>query len=381
MKDFEVIYNDLKEYLSKDEIEDLYKSIFEAREFFSVRLNEDMKENLRNEFKEYIKRMEFEIFDDPIFKEVLLIKTKGKFDIKMDPKLKRVFVDKYTAEAVLQGIDVFPPGISRADKGIKLEEYVNIMEINTKKFVGIGIVKENFFKREKGKGEAIKTIASFWKIPNLKKSEYVLNGYVYPQSRASVYTVYLLEPNEGDKILDMCAAPGGKLTLICKKTNNKAKIYAFDKSNVRIEKLKRNITVQKCENVEIYKDDSRYIDMKYKFEVNKILLDVPCSATGVRPKVYLNLSEKDLKAISSYQRQFLKVAGKILKKGILVYSTCSITYEENEKNIKWFLKEFPEFEVLDVKPIFGEKGFDDIGIRIFPNKHKDSGYFICVLEK
>ncbi len=380
-KDFDILYNDLKDFLSREEIEDLYKSIFEARKFFSVRLNEDMKENLRKEFKEYIKGMNFEVMDDPIFKEVVLIKVKGKFDIKMDPRLKRVFVDKYTAEAVMQGIDVYPPGISRSDKNIKLNEYVNILEINTKKFVGIGIVKENFFRRERGKGEAIETIASFWKIPNLKKSEYVLKGYVYPQSRASVYTVYLLEPKENDRILDMCAAPGGKLTLICKKTRNKAKIYAFDKSNVRIEKLKRNIEAQRCNNVEIFKDDSRYIDIKYKFDVNKILLDAPCTATGVRPKVYLNLNEKDLKAIALYQRQFLKVAAKILKKGIIVYSTCSITYEENERNIKWFLKEFPEFEHVDIKPIFGEKGFEDIGIRIFPNKYGDSGYFICVLEK
>ncbi len=381
MSGLDVLYKDLKEFLSKDEIQELYLSLFEPRKYFSIRLNEDLNKNIRHEVKKYINSLGFEVIDDPIFNELVLVKVLGKFDIKPEPHCKNVFVDKYTAEAVIQGIDVYPPGISKHDKGLRVGDNVNIFEINTKKFVGIGEVKENFFKRIKGKGEAIKTVASFWKIPNIKDSKYILNGYIYPQSRASVYTVYLLEPRENDKILDMCSAPGGKLTLICKKTRNNAKVYAFDKSKVRIEKLLRNIKAQRCRNVEIYRDDSRFIDMKYKFDVNKILIDAPCSATGVRPKVYLNLDEKSLKSIATYQRQFLKTAAKVLKKGIIVYSTCSITYEENEKNIKWFLKEFPEFSPRDIKPIFGEKDFEDIGIRILPNKFGDSGYYICVLEK
>jgi NOL1/NOP2/sun family putative RNA methylase len=168
------------------------------------------------------------------------------------------------------------------------------------------------------------------------------NGEIYLQSLSSMLPPIILDPKEGEDILDMTAAPGGKTTQMASISNNKAHITACEMNNVRIEKLKYNIEKQGASCVYIMQKDSRKIDDFFSFD--KILLDAPCSGSGT-----LNVNDKNIekyftpklieKSVAS-QVTLLKKAIRILKQGnCMVYSTCSILDKENEEVLKKVLAE------------------------------------------
>ena len=185
-------------------------------------------------------------------------------------------------------------------------------------------------------------------------------GKIYLQSLSSMLPPIVLKPLEGNDILDMAAAPGGKTTQMAALSNNKAHITACEMNNIRIEKLKYNVEKQGASCVYIMQKDSRQIDDFFAFD--QILLDSPCSGSGTlqvensnNEKYFtLKLVEKSTKA----QYALLKKALKILKSGHeMVYSTCSILKEENEEIVRKVLKEVKaeivpiEFEGIENLPI------------------------------
>lgn len=181
----------------------------------------------------------------------------------------------------------------------------------------------------------------------LEKLDMYNNGEIYVQSLSSMLPPIVLEPQEGNDILDMAAAPGGKTTQIAALTNNKAHITACEMNNIRMEKLKYNLEKQGAKSVFVMQKDSRLIDDFFKF--NQILLDAPCTGTGtitINDKV--QLTPKFLEKISKRQIDLLNKSINILKPGsTVVYSTCSILKEENEMNIKKLLQS-RKVELLDL---------------------------------
>lgn len=168
------------------------------------------------------------------------------------------------------------------------------------------------------------------------------NGEIYLQSLSSMLPPIILEPKEGEDILDMTAAPGGKTTQMAAISNNKAHITACEMNNIRIEKLKYNVKMQGASCVYIMQKDARQIDDFFSFD--KILLDAPCSGSGtlnfedknIEKYFTEKLIEKSVKA----QKTLIKKAIKILKKeSTMVYSTCSILNTENEEIVKKILEE------------------------------------------
>ena len=149
----------------------------------------------------------------------------------------------------------------------------------------------------------------------------------------------ILNPKEGADILDMAAAPGGKTTQLAAISNNKAHITACEINNIRAERLKYNIEKQGASCVYIMQKDARTIDDFFSFD--QILLDSPCSGSGtINTEKEVNITKNFIDKISKTQFNLLKKAVKILKPGSeMVYSTCSILYEENENNIEKILKE------------------------------------------
>ncbi len=194
----------------------------------------------------------------------------------------------------------------------------------------------------------------------IQKLEIYEQGKIYLQSLSSMLPPIVLKPEEGNDILDMAAAPGGKTTQMASLSNNKAHITACEMNNIRIEKLKYNVEKQGASCVYIMPKDSRQIDDFFSFD--QILLDSPCSGSGTLEEMNANtekyftpkLVEKSTKA----QYALLKKALRILKPGHeMVYSTCSILKEENEEIVKKVLKEAKaeivkiEFDGIDKLPI------------------------------
>ena len=166
------------------------------------------------------------------------------------------------------------------------------------------------------------------------------NGEIYMQSLSSMIPPIVLNPKEGENILDMAAAPGGKTTQIAAMTGNKAQITACERHAARAERMKYNLQKQGASRVSVMNIDSRQLDDMFRFD--RILLDAPCSGSGT-----LQLSEnsrarftKDyLEKIAKTQEALLIKAIGLLRPGCeMVYSTCSILERENEEIVRRAMK-------------------------------------------
>ena len=197
------------------------------------------------------------------------------------------------------------------------------------------------------------------------------NGEIYMQSLSSMLPAIILDPKEGEDILDMTAAPGGKTTQIASIVNNKANITACEMNNVRFERLKYNIEKQAARVFAMQKDSRKIEDF---FSFDKILLDAPCSGSGTLSaydnKIEKYFTEKLIEKSIRAQSSLLRKATKLIKIGKeLVYSTCSILDVENENIVNEILKD-NNFEIVPIK----FNGMEDLPL--LPTKIKGT---LCIM--
>lgn len=167
----------------------------------------------------------------------------------------------------------------------------------------------------------------------IKKLDMYENGEIYLQSLSSMLPPIVLQPGEGENILDMAAAPGGKTTQIAAMTQNKAYITACEKNKIRADRLKYNLQKQGVGCVNVMLEDARKLSDFFSFD--KILLDAPCSGSGTMSIFENSFSKELIDRSSKTQEELLRKALKILKTGgEMIYSTCSILTQENEDILK-----------------------------------------------
>lgn len=189
------------------------------------------------------------------------------------------------------------------------------------------------------------------KEDEIKKLDIYKNGEIYLQSLSSMLPPIILDPKEKENILDMAAAPGGKTTQIASITNNKSYITACEKNKIRAERLKYNLQKQGIGCVNVMLEDARKLSDFFSFD--KILLDAPCSGSGTTGVFGKNFSEELINRSVKTQEELLKKALRILKPGgEMVYSTCSILAQENEKILKKVLIN-QNAEIIPIKQIDG----------------------------
>lgn len=220
--------------------------------------------------------------------------------------------------------------------------------------------------------EKFKTNFKFYKTENslqVIKSDALINGLIYIQDPATSMAVSSINYIGKGKILDGCSAPGGK-TLMLAELFPDSVIIAADRSDRRLERVKKNIEKAGFKNVKaIFNDMMNPIFKKKEFDV--VFLDVPCSNSGVlrkRPDVLWKLSEDYIASIITLQKQILSSAKELVRPGgKLVYSTCSIEYDENEGLIKKFLDLNHDFYI-------------DFQKQLLPDEIND-GAFVAVMNK
>ena len=184
----------------------------------------------------------------------------------------------------------------------------------------------------------------------IRKLQIYNNGEIYMQSLSSMIPPIVLNPQANESILDMAAAPGGKTTEMACLSNNQAMITACEKNKIRCDKLKYNLEKQGVNRVTIMQEDARKLSDSFKFD--KILLDAPCSGSGTINITDSNLEkyfskELYIRAIKT-QKELLEKAAKIVKiGGEIVYSTCSILKDENEKIVQNILNK-NNFEIVPI---------------------------------
>ena len=198
---------------------------------------------------------------------------------------------------------------------------------------------------------------------DVQKLDIYEKGYVYFQSLSSMIPPLVLKPEEGERVLDMTAAPGSKTTQMACLMNNKGYILANELDKIRCERLKYNVQMQGI--IEVVNGRGEKLGDNYEEQFDKVLLDAPCSGEGrfiaTSPMTYRNWSKKGVADLVKIQKKLFASGYKALKPGgIMVYSTCTINRDENEFVIDWALQNFDvsiEKIELDVKDAIS--GFND----------------------
>jgi 16S rRNA (cytosine967-C5)-methyltransferase len=208
-------------------------------------------------------------------------------------------------------------------------------------------------------------------------------GLVLAQDEAAQLMSYMLDPRPGEKVLDACAAPGGKTTHMAQLMKDKGEIIAMDYDKDRLEILKENVSALGVDSVSILQADITEYDKPGAFD--RVMLDAPCSALGTirrNPDVKYRHQRKDLKKFKENQKRMLVYASRLLRPGgTLLYSTCSTEPEEGEEVVTEFLKTSEEFYIIKdlhavVEPL-SSGGF----IRTWPHRHGMDGFFGAAIKK
>ncbi|MEG8946018.1 16S rRNA (cytosine(967)-C(5))-methyltransferase RsmB [Rosettibacter firmus] len=216
------------------------------------------------------------------------------------------------------------------------------------------------------------------KLTNITDWEYFQKGFFSVQDESSGLPVKLLDVKPGMRVLDLCAAPGGKTAFIADIMNNQGEIIAIDRYESRLKILEKNLTRLKVTNVKTLAINA--LDFNDNEGFDRVLVDAPCSGLGTltkKPDLKWKKDLGDIRKIINIQYELLKKGSSMLKVGgSLVYSTCTIEPEENFEIIKRFLAENPNFTLVDASEIFPKELLDENGcVQTYPHIHGIDGSF------
>jgi len=291
----------------------------------------------------------------------------GEGEKKVRPEEKVVVVGEMCGLAVLRGADVFSPGIlsvpvtlAPGDRVAVVADVAGTCLRGSKQFqgetvfVGNGVARvsrDDLFKTDTVvRGVGIEMKDRLYDCPSLNENENLFSGCLTLQNLPSLLAVDVLDPLPGDRVLDMCAAPGGKTTHIAQRMRNRGFAVAFDKSKNKVDCVKRNCQMLGADVVKAFvmdgtkacgeggDEESPPFPPEY---FDRILVDAPCSGLGQRPQFYNKMTLKELNSFPKIQKKLFASAVELLKSGgTLVYSTCSNNIEENENVVDWALSSF-----------------------------------------
>jgi 16S rRNA (cytosine967-C5)-methyltransferase len=203
-------------------------------------------------------------------------------------------------------------------------------------------------------------------------------GFCQIQDIAAGFAPYLLDPQPGESIYDLCAAPGTKSILMSDLMNGEGEILAVDISSERLDKLAESALSYHAENIRVRRADVTELELE---EADGVLLDAPCTGTGVlskRADLRWRRDEESLKNAVELQKELLDSAARMVKKdGRLVYSTCSLEEEENMEQVMNFLDRHENFELETVEGYVPDETMmeGNFGYQTLPHKHHCDGHF------
>lgn len=210
-------------------------------------------------------------------------------------------------------------------------------------------------------------------------------GWWIVQDSSAQLVTHLLAPQPGETIIDACAAPGGKTTHIAELMGDKGYVIACDRNLKRLQKVQANAQRLQLRSIQICQGDSRQLTELPL--ADRVLVDAPCSGLGTlhkRPDIRWRQNKSTIEELSAIQRELLKQAATWIKPGgVLVYATCTINPQENEKVIQSFLATHPEWKIAF--PVIGDLWSQFINpegwIKVYPHRYDMDGFFIVKLQK
>ena len=215
------------------------------------------------------------------------------------------------------------------------------------------------------------------------------NGDFYVQDVSSMLVGEIASPKEGDTVMDVCAAPGGKSLHIAEKLNETGRVQARDLSSYKVELIEDNILRSGFQNIEAVVWDALELDESAKETADILLADLPCSGLGVlgrKTDLKYKATLENAQKLAELQRQILQTVQCYVKPGgKLLYSTCTIHAAENMENVDWFLEHFPAFSLMDIRESVPEELKGDVQnrgcLQLLPGVHQSDGFFIAAFQK
>lgn len=287
--------------------------------------------------------------------------TKLSVEYSISKDIANLIISQYGAEAAE---DIFY-GFSQ-----KPQLYIRVNKLKTTKEELIGLLK-----KEGVEAEIVLENEDALVVKNLKNIEnnpqYKL-GYFTIQDISSMRCVKELAPIEDETILDICACPGGKTTYMAELMNNKGCIDAKDISKNKLELVEMTCKRLGIKIVNTEASDAVVYEASLESKYDRVLADVPCSGLGIikrKPEIRYK-TIKDIASLYSIQKNIIENASRYVKiDGILVYSTCTINKEENEKITDWFLENNKNYKKVQ----------DDI--LMLPSENENDGFYICKMQR
>lgn len=231
---------------------------------------------------------------------------------------------------------------------------------------------------------------------NPAKHPYYYAGLYYIQEPSAMIPASLLPVEKGDRVLDLCAAPGGKATELGAKLKGTGLLVANDISVSRTMALAKNLQMAGISNAVVTAETPEKLSDTFPEYFDKILIDAPCSGEGMfrrEPRMIKDWLEKGPAYYSKVQKEILAQAYAMLKPGgMLVYSTCTFSVLEDEGVVQWLLMQYPDMKICHVprkegfsdgRPDLLENGLPELMhcVRIFPHRAKGEGHFAVLLRK
>lgn len=198
------------------------------------------------------------------------------------------------------------------------------------------------------------------------------DGLFYVQDASSMMAVESLQVRQGDYIIDVCAAPGGKALHAAEKLAGTGKVDARDLTDYKVKLIEENIARSGLTNIRARRQDARILEEASVEQADIVIADLPCSGLGVlasKKDIRYNMTPEKQAELAALQREILSVVCRYVKPGgTLLYSTCTINREENEENTAWFLEDHGEFTMEKER-------------QFLPGIDPCEGFYIAVLKK
>ncbi|XP_009671974.2 tRNA (cytosine(72)-C(5))-methyltransferase NSUN6 isoform X2 [Struthio camelus] len=379
--------------LGTQEAESRYQSLLRHLShppaFTTVRVNthlasvKHVKNLLFEEIQKQFKGLCIPVLEHPEIQDILLIPVIGpRRDIKKHAS--EVIVGAHCGYAVLRGAHVYVPGILSTSRLLKAGDLVSVYSDiegkckrgakvfeGIKVFIGNGISElsrnEIFSSNGPLNGMGIRMTEPVYLSPSFDN---VLPSHLFLQNLPSVVVSHILNPQPGERILDMCAAPGGKTTHLAMLMHDQGEVIAMDKIANKVKKIKQNAELLQLNCIKAFcYDGTKALSVEKREDeqesFDRILLDAPCSGMGQRPNMAYSWTLKEVTSYQPLQRKLFTVAVKLLKPGgVLVYSTCTITLSENEEQVAWALENFPCLQLQPQEPHVGGEGMRGAGLSL-----------------
>lgn len=274
-----------------------------------------------------------------------------------------------------------------------LKKWLNVYDVETVEKMGAEFLKEKpvsircnlnqITKKElieKLKKEGVKV----QEVPEISCALYIAgydylgalqsfqDGDFYVQDVSSMQVAEWADPKEGDSIIDVCAAPGGKSIHLAEKLRGTGRVEARDLTDYKVGMIEENIERSRLHNIEAVRFDATVFDEESEGKADIVIADLPCSGLGVLGKktdIKYKMTEAMQTELSNLQKEILSVVHRYVRPGgKLVYSTCTINRSENEENVRWFLENHPEYTLIKDK-------------QMLPGIDSGDGFYIALFQK